>query len=317
LASGLKDVRFKSGTTYGLSEGGMLVPEEFAAELWNYSLEQEIVRPRARVWPMKSNILNVAAAVIEEHKISVSGVVCRWLGEGATAPEVDPKFRGITFQARKLAAFGSATNELLADAAISYENTLQAIYGEAFGFEMDSCFLSGTGAGQPQGVLDAPCTVVTPKEIGPQAAKTIIYENLGAMLSHLWPGSFNRAVWVVSPSTLPMLLQLTVPTGLGGTFYPILKTGVGGMTMLTRPVLVSEKMKGLGTKGDIMLTDFSQYGIGMRREIVMERSNAPGWTTDKTAFRAICRVDGGPMWDKPLIIEGGHEVSPFVVLETR
>jgi HK97 family phage major capsid protein len=41
------------------SGGGFAVPEEFAAWLLDSSLESEIVRPRATVWPMKSDTIKV------------------------------------------------------------------------------------------------------------------------------------------------------------------------------------------------------------------------------------------------------------------
>jgi len=48
----------------------------------------------------------------------------------------------------------------------------------------------------------------------------------------------------------------------------------------------------LGAKGDLILADLSQYAIGMRKEIALDRSNVPGWMEDMTDYRVIVRVDG-------------------------
>jgi len=59
-------------------------------------------------------------------------------------------------------------------------------------------------------------------------------------------------------------------------------------------------MPRIGAKGDLILADLSQYAIGMRKEIALDRSNVPGWMEDMTDYRVIVRVDGQGTWDKPI-----------------
>ena len=70
--------------------------------------------------------------------------------------------------------------------------------------------------------------------------------------------------------------------------------------------------------GDIVLCDLSQYLVGMRQEIQMDYSLAPGWTEDTVDFRVIQRLDGQPiMADAVTPKNGGDTLSWAVQLEAR
>ena len=53
-------------------------------------------------------------------------------------------------------------------------------------------------------------------------------------------------------------------------------------TLLGKEIIFTEKCPALGVKGDLILVDLSQYAIGMRKEIALDRSNVPGWMEDMT-----------------------------------
>jgi HK97 family phage major capsid protein len=127
-------------------------------------------------------------------------------------------------------------------------------------------------------------------------------------------------VWVASQSTIPQLLTLSQAIGTGGTHYwPALREAkTGGMTLLTRPIIWTEKLPLLGQLGDFLLCDFSQYVIGMRQQVRVESSNAPHFSTDIKDWRAVLRADGQASWDQALTLKDGTtQVSPFVALEAR
>ncbi len=66
--------------------------------------------------------------------------------------------------------------------------------------------------------------------------------------------------------------------------------------LLGLPIVFSEKCAPLGTKGDILLIDWSKYYVGLRKDVTIDRSVHSGWSTDEVSFRAITRVDGQPAW---------------------
>ena len=91
----------------------------------------------------------------------------------------------------------------------------------------------------------------------------------------------------------------------------------GRFFILTRPVVFTEKVPTLGAKGDIGLYDFSQYAIGIRKDISIDRSRHAGFTTDSTYFRGILRADGTPTWRQAYQPKNGDTLSPFVTVEAR
>ena len=78
-------------------------------------------------------------------------------------------------------------------------------------------------------------------------------------MEKLVPGARERAVWIISPSCLDVLDQLSVTTS--GTTYPLVKYHRAGEppTIKGRPLLISEFASPVGTPGDLIAVDLSQY----------------------------------------------------------
>lgn len=300
--------------------GGYLVPPQYAAKLLDTALESEIVRPRATVWPMTSSALQVPGKEITSHATSISGVIAYWIAEkGEKDKDADPTFRLIQLIAKKLACYTKSSDELVADSKIPIGKVIGPAFTEAIGFYLDYAFFQGTGAGQPLGIINSPCLISVAKETG-QPNGTIVWENIIKMWASLHPAGQTRSLWVASQSTIPQLLTLSQAIGTGGTHYwPALREAkTGGMTLLTRPIIWTEKLPLLGQEGDILLCDFSQYVIGMRQQVRVESSNAPHFSTDIKDWRAVLRADGQASWDKALTLKDGTtQVSPFVALAKR
>ena len=166
------------------------------------------------------------------------------------------------------------------------------------------------------GVLNSACLITVTQETG-QAAATILYENLAKMFARMLPESRQRAVWVVNNTAIPQLLTLTIPVGTAGSVVPVLSERDGQFTMLTRPVVFTEKLPALGTVGDVILADFSSYAIGLRTQISLMISPHVRFTTDELSFRLRVRMDGQPLLSSPITPVNGDTLSPFVTLETR
>lgn len=60
-----------------------------------------------------------------------------------------------------------------------------------------------------------------------------------------------------------------------------------------------------------------RLSCSLRREVTVERSNAPGWTEDATDWRAIIRVDGQGKWNAPVTPKNGDTLSWCVTLQAR
>lgn len=320
LHSGRSDERLKMvedrAMTIGSSTGGFAVPEEFSAWLLDSSLEGEIVRPRATVWPMITETMKVPGWDMLEHKNSLfGGLVAEWIGESATATEKYAKLRRIMLMAKKLACYTSASNELVAD-GVSFEDQLSSALVATIGFYLDYAFIQGTGAGQPLGILNDPALITVTKETG-QLHNTILYTNIVKMFARLAPQCMAKAVWIANQTTIPDLMTLSVSIGTGGQLVPAVTQQGGKFYLLTKEILFTEKCPALGYKGDLILADLSQYSVGLRSQVSLDKSNAPGWLKDESSYRAIVRADGQGQWNSPISPKHGDPVSWCVALEDR
>ena len=306
-----------SALTEGVeSDGGFLVPVEQSARIHAVSLENELVMPRCFVQPMISNTIKLPAMSIGSHSTNLfGGFTASYTAEQGQIHEHNPTTRSMELNAKKLTGLLRFSNELVQDIP-GGENQIVQICGKGLAWYRDRAFLKGTGAGEPLGILNASCVVAVAKETG-QKADTIVYENLTKMMARMYAGSFANSVWVAHQSTIPQLLTLSLAVGTAGSAIPVLNQANGQFTILTRPVIFTEKTENLGDKGDIMLADFSQYVVGLRGEMRFDTSIHVGFTTDELYARLIERHDGQPLWNEPLSLEDGTTVSPFVVLAER
>jgi HK97 family phage major capsid protein len=296
--------------------GGFAVPEEYAAFIFDVALESEIIRPRATVWALGAPTRKIPAFDSANHTDGLlGGLSADWLAEGEAAKRKTAKLRLMTLNAHKLACFTQISNELAADGMRFEEQLLQGMV-KGVGWYLDYYFIHGTGAGQPLGILNDPALIVTPKD-DKQANGTLTYNNVVNMFSRLAPGCFKSAVWIANPTIIPQLLTMSFNIGTAGSQVQVFKEESGKYTILGKEVVFTEKCPALGNKGDIMLCDLTQYAVGVRKEIALDRSIAPGWLEDLTDFRAIVRADGQGLWNKPITPKHGNPLSWCITLAAR
>ena len=301
------------------SDGGYSVPEEFMFSMLDKSVESEIVRPRCRVEPMISDTKIVATYDDSTHANGqlFGGLRGQWVPEGGVIDIEVSKMKQLRLQSKKLAFLTASTNELLSDSP-GFEGGFTARMSEALSWNLDDAFLvSGTGAGQPRSILNDPATIAVAKEAG-QAAATVTYNNLCAMFARLHPGSMANSTWVINQSLIPQLMTLSIAIGTAGSHVPVMTETNGQLRILTRPVIFSEKLPALGSLGDILLVDLSQYVIGLvRGGMRIDKSQHVRFSTDETTWRTVVRVDGMGTWSKPFTPKSGSTLSPFVTLAAR
>lgn len=321
LASKREALRNAAASSGEPASGGFLVPESFRAELLQLSLEASVVRPRARVVPMETSKVIYPYLDDTSHATNVfGGVQWYWTPESGTMTDVAATFGRMALEAWKLTAFANVPNELIADSALSFEAFIRQTFPQALSYGADVSFLSGSGAGQPLGILTSAnaARVSVTKEVGQEAA-SIKWDNIVKMYARMLPQSLSSAVWVVSPDTFPELARMSLSVGTGGG--PIwLNNGVSGppASILGRPVVISEKVEALGTQGDINFIDFSYYLVGDRQAMTVSSSEHFRFQNGETSFKFVERLDGRP-WLQSAITprNGGSTLSPFVTLDAR
>jgi HK97 family phage major capsid protein len=301
------------------SDGGFLIPEILRAELLRVALEKAVVRSRARVIPMDSLTVPFPTVDSTSNVSSVfGGITGFWTEEGATLTESQPRFGRVELRAQKLVLYTEVPSELIQDSRPSITAFIEEIFPEAIAWFEDVAFFIGSGTGEPLGFLNAPCAVSATRT--PSGA-AIEWPDIVNMYARMLPQGLDRAVWIVSPDSLPALFQMTLtggtsPVMLGntGTF-----TNSGSvsppMSMLGMPIIVSEKARQVGTSGDINLVDFGYYLLGDRQAMSAKQSEEFRFQNDLTAFRVTERLDGRPWLPQAITPQnGGATLSPFVKL---
>ncbi len=298
------------------SSGGFLVPVEYSKDIFNVALENMEILPRCQVIPMAHHELRLPAMEIGDHSSNLfGGFTASWTAEAGTISDANPKVRSMALTANKLTGLIRASNELISD--MNGPDSLAEIIGKGMGWYVEDSLINGSGVGRPQGFLNAACKIEVAKETG-QTADTIVLENLNKMLARLYQGGFKNAVWVVSQTALPQLLQLSLTVGTGGSASLVMTEANGVYKIYGKKVIFSEHMEEVGTAGDIALVDLSQMVVGQNEELRLDISEHTYFTTDELAMRLIARLDAQCLWNESLTMKGsGTTVGPIITLAAR
>ena len=320
---GKVDERLTTRAASGLNEstpsdGGFLVQQDFVTELLKKTYETGILASKVKKIPISTNANGMKINAIDEDSRANGsrwgGVQTYWEGEADEITASKPKFRQMELSLKKLTGLCSATDELLQDAA-ALEAVIRQAFAEEFGFKIDDAILSGSGEGEPLGILNSGAIVTVAKEASQTDIITV--ENLIKMWNRLWSRSRANAVWYINQELEPYLYTLKI--GDKPVYIP-----AGGLsekpygTLFGRPVVPIEQCSAAGEVGDIILADIGQYLLIDKGGVKSASSIHVRFLYDENVFRFIYRVDGKPIWTKPLTpYKGSATVSPFVTLAKR
>lgn len=323
MPGGKVDERLSTRAASGLNEstpsdGGFLVQQDFVTELLKRTYETGILASKVKKIPISTNANGMKINAIDEDSRANGsrwgGVQTYWEGEADEITASKPKFRQMELSLKKLTGLCYATDELLQDAA-ALEAVIRQAFAEEFGFKIDDAILSGSGEGEPLGILNSGAIVTVAKEASQTDVITV--ENLIKMWNRLWSRSRANAVWYINQELEPYLYTLKI--GDKPVYIP-----AGGLsekpygTLFGRPVVPIEQCSAAGEVGDIILADIGQYLLIDKGGVKSASSIHVRFLYDENVFRFIYRVDGKPIWTKPLTpYKGSATVSPFVTLAKR
>lgn len=328
---------FSAGPT-GMNEGvgadgGFLVQTDHQNELLQNVWDGGEILSRIRKIQVGPNSNGISFNGVDETSRATGsrwgGIRSFWTPEAGLKQASQPRFKRIKMDLFKITAMCYATDELLQDAS-ALRSWISQAFPQELEFMIEDAIVSGTGAGMPLGFLNSGATITVPKETS-QVANTIVAENILKMWSRMPAKMRRKAVWLVNQDIEPQLLQMSIKIknvagneNVGGfAVPPVVYTPPGtngndfGMLM-GRPVIPVEYASTLGTAGDIVLADLSQY-IGIEKGGVEEASSIHvRFIYDETAFRFVYRFNGQPIWSVPMTpYKGTSTQSPFVALATR
>jgi HK97 family phage major capsid protein len=295
--------------------GGFLVPVSVMPGVLTVTAEQDPLKDRVTNIPMRSPIVVINARVDKDHTSSVSGglVVTRRpeLIDGSASRM---SFEPINMDARDLFGGAFASENILNDSPESFLAILAAGFGDEFANNSIRERLSGNGNGEFLGVLNAPCTVSVAKETN-QAAVSIVKENIDKMAARCW--RYGSAVYLANHTTRPQLRSLSQAVGTGGAPVPYF-TQVGDQEYLDgRPIFFTEHCEAVGTVGDLVLGNWSEYLEGEYQPMQYAESIHVRFMANQRAFKFWKRNCGQPWWKAVLQPKKGVTLAPFITLATR
>ncbi len=305
------------------SDGGHLVPSDFATKIYARMYDDTSLLARTDIYTINSNRIELPR-LDETSRVTGSragGVQAYWADEADTVTATKPKYGKCVLSLHKLFARGRSSDELLEDSPIALEQFLFKHFGDEINFLVNNSLINGTGAGQPLGILNADCVVSVSKEAG-QAAATVNATNILKMWSRMWARSRANSVWLINQDVEPQLYSMQIGTGVANQVVYMPPGGLSAApyaTLMGRPVLPVEYCSTLGTVGDIILWDGSQWvsavkSGGPKNAVSMHLH----FDTDEMAFRTTYRLDSQPWWSAPLTpFKGSNTQSPAVTLATR
>lgn len=300
-------------------DGGFAVPPDFRQEIQQKVMAEASIVGYTDQLTSSSNQLTFPKDETTPWQ-GTGGVRVNWTAEAAKIAESKVELGEASIKLHKLAALLPVSEELLEDAPALGRYIYSKVPGN-MAFALNDAIINGTGTGQPAGILGAGALLTVDAEAG-QVADTINYINIVKMWSSLYSQGKGKAVWLAHPQVDAQLMMMSFPGT--GTAVPVYLPPRGAAdtpyaSLFGRPVIPTEACPVIGDKGDLILTDLTQYmtvvkTIGLRADVSMHLY----FDYDVMAFRFILRFGGAPWWSSPILGKAaGVQYSAFVALAER
>lgn len=294
------------------TEGGFAVPKQFLGQLLSVEQSPSVIRPLATVIPAGSppDAEVVMPALNQANSGNMyGGVAVTWIGEGGTKAETSAAIEQVSLVPKEVAGIIKVTDKLLRNWQAA-DTVLRGLLSKAIVAAEESAFISGNGAGKPLGFIGAGAS----KVINRTTTTTVVLADLFAMEEAIIGN--GSPVWLMSQKVRSKIRALN-SSSTGGSLIWGDGSVVSGtpQTLLGKPAFVVDRMPVLGAKGDLCLVDLSYYLIKDGSGPFVAASEHVYFANNKTVIKAFWNVDGQPWLTKPLTMESGDIMSPFVVLD--
>lgn len=289
LPKGVVDYRVLSKLSAGA--GANTVPTSFYERLMAHLIETSAVMQTGPTVLNTSSGENLQVPKTTAH--SSAAIVT----EGAPIAASDPAFGQTTLGAYKYGCLIQVSRELLDDTGVDLEGYLSMQAGRALGNAFGAHMVTGTGTGQPTGVVTAATVGVT----GPVGTSLSFGNQATAgqgadLLIQLFYSviapyrNSSSAAWLVKDSTMGTLRQIKSTTG-----DYLVQGGIAGPTsesIMGKPVYTDPAVAAPGVSAkSVVFGDFSQYFVRIAGGVRFERSDDYAFNTDLVTFRALLRGD--------------------------
>ena len=216
-----------------------------------------------------------------------------WVAEGASSTKQNKTTGSITFAYNKLRCAVSVSLEVSEMALAVFESTLINNVVEAMTKAIEQSILTGTGSGQPKGILTE--TPEAGQEIQVAKAKAIDYKLLCEAEAALPLAYENGAVWLMTKKTFMAFVGLVDTQGQPVARVNYGLNGAPERTLLGRRVILNDYMTNYDaavTSAHIFaaLFNMSDYVLNTNLNIGLKKYEDN--ETDDQVTKAVMLVDG-------------------------
>jgi HK97 family phage major capsid protein len=275
------DFRVLSKLTAGA--GANTVPTSFYDRLMAHLIETSAI---LQTNPTVLNTSSGESIQVPKTTAHSSGAI---VTEGSAIGASDPAFGQITLGAFKYGCLIQVSRELLNDTGVDLEGYLSMQAGRALGNAFGAHMVTGTGTGQPRGVVTDATVGVTG---GTGVTGNFTADNLiDLFYSVIAPyRASSSAYWITKDSTLANIRKLKDTTNQY-IWQPSLQAGAPdlllGKALVTDPNVAAPAVNAKS----VIFGDMSQYFVRMAGGVRFERSDDFAFNTDLVTFRCLLRAD--------------------------
>lgn len=304
------------------SEGGYALQTDFAGMIFESAATEGEILPRVDAYEVGPGANAVNWVEIDEQDVSTTvfgGVRVYRVPPATATTATGPVLKENSLKLLKLFGLAYTTEELEQDTVF-----VSDLYTRAFTLAIrrtvEGEVIDGNGATECLGILNGGDLVSVAKETG-QAADTVVYENIVKMWIRLHPTMKANSAWLLHPDVEEQLLFMDFPVGTGGV--PVFLPPGGASTapystLFGRPIVPTDHCSALGDKGDIILSDLSQYFLVRKGGVRSETSIHVAFLTDERAYKFVFRANGQPKRANPLTIKNSTKTrASNVTLNAR
>jgi HK97 family phage major capsid protein len=264
--------------------GGATVPTVFYDRLVEHMIES------SGLMQLNPTVINTTGGETLQVPVTTSYGAAALTAEAAAIAGTDPAFAQRSLGAYKYGQLVLVARELIEDSAFDLAGFIAKVAGRNVGMALGAHLVTGTGTGQPTGVITSATTGVTGATAvtGAFSADNLI----DLMFSVTAPyRNSSSAGWLVKDSTLGAIRKLKDGAGRY-LFEPAAIVGQPD-SFLGKPIQTDPNVAAVGLAAkSVAFGDFSAYFVRMAGGVRFERSDDFKFDTDQVAFRAVIRADG-------------------------
>jgi len=309
-AAGEKDMSGVTGTL-----GGFLLPTQQREDVLSARAEASRVRNRALVIPMANRFLEWSKLDLSQGALNKTaffgGIIVYRTAEAQTIVGTRANFKKFRLEASALHGLVYIPIETIQDSPVSLEAYYRGPrgFGGAMAWREDWESIQGGGGAEMLGTLNAPCTL----EVSRNSPAHFQFIDAVTMYSKMLLSGMDVIEWDMSQSVIPELMQMEDTNG-NNLWIQMAANNVPDR-LLGKKINFTEKVPALGTKGDVMLGDYSWYVMGDRETFELDIDKSAKFEEHMIAFKVTERNHGAPWLEGPITLADGEtQVSPFVAL---